>query len=446
MSINFITKLLVLLLLPLLFTTVSCNKPTEPPPPENYALEIIAVDASCSEVWLEVKSPEISLPKSFTLTENGEEKGSVTLDKSDTTIIIENLLPKKSYKYQLKNTEHKSNQTEITTLDTTSHNFTWQTFEFGEHGHSVLYDVAIIDENNIWAVGEIYMNDANGNRDPKAYNAVHWDGNEWKLKRITVLYKGNNITPTLYGVFAFSPTDIWFSSGVPIKGDGDNWTQYHLFDMGILSQQDGYLTKVWGSSSNDVYYVGTLGTIAHWNGSSWKKIESGTDVDLLDVWGSPAGKTVWACGYKNDYSTSTLLRIEAGIPEIIYTGFSNNQNNGYFIGPISGIWSNNNYRVYMMNWDGIYLQKNDHKFYLEKEIARFSDVGFGIDGSNYNNIFVCGEGFIGHWNGISYKEYPELLYTQRIYKNIAVKLNIVCTVGMDYHSPIYRSAVIVLGK
>jgi len=47
-------------------------------------------------------------------------------------------------------------------MDTTSHNFTWQTWTFGEHSSSRLYDVAIINENNIWAVGEIYMKDSLG--------------------------------------------------------------------------------------------------------------------------------------------------------------------------------------------------------------------------------------------------------------------------------------------
>ena len=54
--------------------------------------------------------------------------------------------------------------------DTTSHNFTWQTWTFGEHSSSVLYDVVIIDENNIWAVGEIYLSDSLGQPDPHAYN------------------------------------------------------------------------------------------------------------------------------------------------------------------------------------------------------------------------------------------------------------------------------------
>jgi hypothetical protein len=47
-------------------------------------------------------------------------------------------------------------------IDTTSHNFNFQTWRFGEYSSSTLYDVAIIDENNIWAVGEIYLNDSTG--------------------------------------------------------------------------------------------------------------------------------------------------------------------------------------------------------------------------------------------------------------------------------------------
>jgi hypothetical protein len=41
--------------------------------------------------------------------------------------------------------------------------------------------VAIIDENNIWAVGGIYMDDSTGQPDPEPYGLVHWDGNKWNL-------------------------------------------------------------------------------------------------------------------------------------------------------------------------------------------------------------------------------------------------------------------------
>ncbi len=100
----------------------------------------------------------------------------------------------------------------ITTMDTTSHNFTWQTFTFGQHSNSVLYDVAIIDENNIWAVGAIYMNDSLGNHDPNAYNAVHWDGIKWDLKRIQFYtFCGQQHTGSYpaKSIFAFGSNDIW---------------------------------------------------------------------------------------------------------------------------------------------------------------------------------------------------------------------------------------------
>ncbi len=48
-------------------------------------------------------------------------------------------------------------------MDTTSHNFTFTSWTFGTVGSSTLYDVAIINENNIWAVGEIMIADTSQN-------------------------------------------------------------------------------------------------------------------------------------------------------------------------------------------------------------------------------------------------------------------------------------------
>jgi hypothetical protein len=56
-------------------------------------------------------------------------------------------------------------------MDTTSHNFTFESWTFGTIGSSVLYDVAIINppaggeagETQIWAVGEIMIADTSQN-------------------------------------------------------------------------------------------------------------------------------------------------------------------------------------------------------------------------------------------------------------------------------------------
>jgi len=105
--------------------------------------------------------------------------------------------------------------------------------------------------------------------------------------------------------------------------------------------QGNDLMGVWGTASSgpgaSVWAVGTAGTILHWNGSAWSKVESGTrrDLlsvwserldeawvtgtggtwfkvslqsgvapvsstatnDLLDVWGDPGGTALWAVGY-----------------------------------------------------------------------------------------------------------------------------------------------------
>ena len=61
--------------------------------------------------------------------------------------------------------------------DTTSHNFTFTTYTFGGTGGSSYFkDVAIINDSDIWAVGEIYS-------DSSMYNAVHWNGKNWELRK-----------------------------------------------------------------------------------------------------------------------------------------------------------------------------------------------------------------------------------------------------------------------
>jgi hypothetical protein len=109
--------------------------------------------------------------------------------------------------------------------DTTSHNFTWEKYTFGGGGgDSHLKDVAVIDENNIWAVGEIYMKDSLGNDEINPYNAVHWDGKKWELKRIR--YYGNCSAveyPPLRGIWDFSANNIVITNGGSIGWfDGNN--------------------------------------------------------------------------------------------------------------------------------------------------------------------------------------------------------------------------------
>jgi len=45
----------------------------------------------------------------------------------------------------------------------------------------------------------------------------------------------------------------------------------------------------------------------------------------------------------------------------------------------------------------------------------FNHGSYGIDGTRSNNIFACGDEFVGHWNGSTYYNYPELHRQFRTY-------------------------------
>jgi hypothetical protein len=160
--------------------------------------------------------------------------------------------------------------------DTTSHGISWQIDVLGD-GSSLLCDVAIVNDTLAYAVGEIYLRDSLGNWDHLPYTLARWDGHRWELKRVTVIYRGNPITPPLYAILVLSPTDIWLSAGVPINGDGESWNQYHLFDMGVLTQDDRKLTKIWGTA-DELFFGGDAGTLVRHTYSTWQRLSSGTNM------------------------------------------------------------------------------------------------------------------------------------------------------------------------
>ena len=174
----------------------------------------------------------------------------------------------------------ESNTLTLTTMDTTSHNFTWEIDTLGI-SLSYLNDVWIVDENDIWVVGALSIDDSTleypGHTN---YNAAHWDGEAWEMMKI---HSGAELNAIHY----FSENDIWVSSGgYPAYWDGNEWTMYRLHDMGINS---GYIYAIWGTSSSNMYFVGRTGSIVHYDGSEFVKMESGRDVDLKDIDGTEDG-------------------------------------------------------------------------------------------------------------------------------------------------------------
>jgi hypothetical protein len=127
--------------------------------------------------------------------------------------------------------------------DTTNHNFTFQTWSFGAHSISILYDVAIINENDIWAVGEIYLNDSTGQPDPHSYNGIHWNGIEWTVLKIpTLAWNSTNIfwSDPLKTLWAFDQNNLWVTTGDQvINFNGNYWSQHQFLFTDIYDTTFG---------------------------------------------------------------------------------------------------------------------------------------------------------------------------------------------------------------
>ena len=326
--------------------------------------------------------------------------------------------------------------------DTTSHNFVWQKFTFGGGGgSSVLHDVAVINDTSIWAVGEIYMKDSLGNDDPIAYNAVHWNGKNWKVEKIKVWYRSNPTIAPLTGIFILQDDKIVLSSGLPyLPNESGGWELYQLWDMGILNQNDGSVNHIWGTSLNNLFFAGNNGTIVHYTNGIWQKIESGSTLDIQDIWGEVDQKT----------NQTTVLAVASNIFQNNGMNLLQIRNNAAaslttqgLSWSLSGVWFEIGKQYYVVG-DGIFQKQNlDEAVWKNKPLDFTQYYTYRIRGNSYNDIMVVGsQGEVLHYNGNSWKSFRDqtsLGYGN--YYSVSVKGNTVVAVGQDGDN-----AVITIGR
>ncbi len=324
-----------------LFLFTACPEET---PPRDTTIHLSLRSASTFSVLLNVSVEDSSDAWTFALSRNDSIVQTVVSNQPDTTIRDGGLLPGHDYRYKAYWLNHgdkadSSEEVLAATLDTTSHNFTWEIDTLGNYG-SYLNDVWIVDENNIWVVGNIET-------DSGEYNAARWDGEEWELMVIIN-------TADLYSIWYFNENDIWVTKhSYPVHWDGTEWTQYNLTEMGISGSPG---KAIWASSPDDIYFVGDNGSIVHYDGSGFERMESGTDVDLHNVVGTDDGQYVFSVGYddsnghsiileNNNNGWNTLYYNESVVPQsgnmgVVYDG-TDIYNDTIYFAMGAGIWKYN---------------------------------------------------------------------------------------------------------
>ena len=440
------TFLLLISFFLFLFSFISCEKTTAPV--NKLQLTLTAEYVGVTEADLLLRTSNSEANTQYQLFRDDSLISDGALIQAETIITDTRLLPAHHYSYQaflIKDQKRiaQSEKQNVNTLDTTSHNYTWQTFTFGgEAGSCVLYDCAILSEDNIWCAGAIYLKDSLGNPDPNAYNAVHWDGQQWELKRIPFTGWCSAVQfPPLRSILVFTENDIWFARGGSLVHYNGS-TFYNDCDMNSLLE--GSINKIWGTDSNNIYAVGGAGSIAHYNGSSWQKLESpagadATDFDFQDIWGvvdlSNGQNKILAVAcnrFTND--GSAIVQITGNTIKIVQgDGLPSN---------ISGVWSADGREWYICG-DGLFKSRDLTKPW--QEIAGQPLIyKLCIRGNGPNDIFVAGYlGLVSHWNGYSWQTYPAMPGN---YYGLAVQGDLVVAVGQETAGWVGGPAAILMGR
>jgi hypothetical protein len=277
------------------------------------------------------------------------------------------------------------------------------------------------------------MRDSLGNDNPHSYNAVHWDGTRWELKRIKTNACGGVDYPPIKTILAFSSNNILFAhiDGSITKYNGKIFTN----DCKLITQLNGSANKMWGNSNIDFYVVSGNGFIAHWDGSSWKKIESGTTLPIMDLYGArdPNTGTYEVLCVSADQAlpgNSKILKIENSKVQEVAT---------HPEWEPWGIWFVPG-RRYFHAGDGLWENRSLHGNWIRNsELPSWFKTS--IDGQALNDIVVSGAFWLlSHWNGTSWHTYFPRMQDSS-FGTVVIKGNLIVVVGY-----IDRKAVAILGR
>ena len=408
------------------FCALTCKKnPVAPPSgPSTNPLQLSVQSVTCTDAFLKLSLAATATQRMLTIKRGDSTIAAMTMKGTDSLFVDAGLLPNKTYKYTLI-TGNWSVNSQATTMDTTSHNWSWEVDTLGI-AESYLYDIAIVNDTLAYIGGEVYLNDSTGTFDQQPYCIAVWNGHVWHLIR---LYDSdNNLIPILRGVFAFNSSDVWLTDGGVYHWDGISRQVSASFGRisligGVENGQS--VNKLWGTSSTNIYGVGYAGMVAHYSANAWTKIPTNLTTEIHDEWGgsnSAVGNNVVLSTMCNKYyygDTRVLRLSSSGDLDSIRWGMQNY--------PPYSVWFNSTSLVYVCG-GGIFRLQNGSWISMANGLP--SIFLNRVRGNGDNDIVVAGDyGVVAHYNGASWQVYDQLQLPNGNYESIAIRNNLVIAVG-----------------
>ncbi len=410
----------------LLTIFISCIN--EPAGLKAGSVTITAYSPGVKETFLNIKA-ELNSDEVLVIKRSGKEIKSFQGMIIDTNITDSGLEENTIYTYSCdiynkKGIVSKSKELEIRTLKPSSHNFTWKKYYIGDCSVCHLKDVKILNDNDIWVVGEYAIRDSTGECSYPPYNAAHWNGKQWEFKSFEF-----ETYPGLFGfassdaVWGMSGNDYWLfsSAGGYLHWDGSNWEKKY-----ITSGRRGSAVKVWGTSSENFYIACTNGGITHYDGKKFNLLETGTNSVIYDIWGyndAVDGKE------KKIAAVSNWGEIgDCGVMCIDETNKVQIDRWNSTIYDVRSVWTNNGYPFYIAG-AGVFNNTLGKWHEINELPSVYSSI---IRGNGNNDIMLGGHfGYLAHYNGIDWKVYDDFIEEQILFTALDIKGNKVVLSGVS---------------
>jgi photosystem II stability/assembly factor-like uncharacterized protein len=196
-------------------------------------------------------------------------------------------------------------------------------------------------------------------------------GNTWNA--LTTPFSG-----TVRGIWGSSDINMFLVSddGIYHSIDGLNWDPQ---DSGITE----ILTAIWGAAPNDVYAVGTAGSIVHTTdgGNTWFSMGSPVGVDLYGVWG---------------VSTNNVYAVGANGTILHGNGSGWNIQNSAVVGNLYSVWGPSATTAYIVGADGVALITQNSGASWGPLLTTVSNSLLSVGGSGADIWAVGDNGIIIH--------------------------------------------------
>ena len=298
--------------------------------------------------------------------------------------------------------------------DSLAHAFIWTEYINKMPGEADITGCWVFGPNDIYMIGT---------------NLWHYDGNTFT--QIPSFYSDK---PTImvsfadFTFFAFSKSDFWAVSGS---------IAFHTNDGKYFDRlQPGIVNSCWGASSNDMFFVGNGGHIAHWDGIKFTDMASNTTEDLQSIWGTNS-KDVWASGFNYSTGGTVIEHYDGNSWSVDNLG---NTSSGKRSG-LSAVWTCDSLNHKFVVTSGAFVyRKTDNGMWrndsgmIQNSLGNDTYVAlYLLRGNSPSDMMASGSwGWVGHWNGKTWKKYDQLYdYNNGDYisKALSVNGNTACVVG-----------------